>query len=428
MRALLIAALFAGGAAVAEPLSTAYRDVTLIDGLGGPARPGMTLVVEGERLAAVLPNAAFDASGSPAKMVEMAGAFAAPGLIDTHVHLATVPDRARAERTLRRQVYSGVTAVRDMAGDGRAMADLARSARLGAIPAPDIRYAALMAGPSFFDDPRPKATAQGAVAGDVPWMQAITDETDLARAVARGEGTTASGIKIYSDLPARLIAPIVAESHRQGLKVWSHAAIFPTRPSEVIETGVDVISHACLLEYEFAEPMPRRYASPRTADFEAPAARVTPLLEQMRRKGTLLDATLFAYAKGGFDAEGSPNRVIACPEARAAEITALAFKAGVPITAGTDGETPPDAPFPALLDELELLQLAGIPPIEVMRAASLNGARAIGDERERGTLEPGKLADIVFLAEDPTRDVRAFRSIRLTVKRGAPYPREAYAP
>ena len=73
MRALLIAALavLLGGPAAGQPQVTAYRDVTLIDGLGGPARPSMTLVVEGERIAAVLPTGAFDAGRSAAKVVEM---------------------------------------------------------------------------------------------------------------------------------------------------------------------------------------------------------------------------------------------------------------------------------------------------------------------------------------------------------------------
>ncbi|MEH6676887.1 amidohydrolase family protein [Phenylobacterium sp.] len=402
-----------------------YRGATLIDGKGGPPRPGMAILVQGERIVAVAPAA--DVAAPPgAEVVEADGLYVLPGLIDSHVHLATAPERKRAEATLRRQIYSGVTAVRDMAGDGRALADLARSARLGLIPAPDIHYASLMAGPSFFDDPRPQATAQGAKAGEAPWMQAVTVATNLPRAVARAEGTSASGIKIYTDLPLGLIAPIVAESHRQGMKVWSHAAIFPTRPGDVIRAGVDVISHACLLDYEFAAAMPGRYASSPSAGFNSPEARFKPMFDEMRRRGTILDATLFAYGQGGFETEGSPNKVLTCKLDRAAEITKWAFRAGVAISAGTDGETTAGAPFPALNDELEHLARAGLPPLEVLRAASLNGARAIGQEAQMGVIEPGKLADLVFVREDPTKDVRALRSITLTVKRGVRYQRSDF--
>ncbi|MDZ4371622.1 MAG: amidohydrolase family protein, partial [Phenylobacterium sp.] len=100
-----------------------------------------------------------------------------------------------------------------------------------------------------------------------------------------------------------------------------------------------------------------------------------------------------------------------------------AWRAGVAIAAGTDGETPADAPFPALHEELERLVAAGLPPIEALRAASFNGARAIGQAEDRGTIEVGKLADLVFTQDDPSRDIRALRSVVLTVKRGARYPR-----
>jgi imidazolonepropionase-like amidohydrolase len=425
----VLAALLIASPAAGQPNERVviYRGATLIDGKGGATRGDMAILVKGERITAV--SASRDLAVPPgAEVVETKGLYVLPGLIDSHVHLATVPNRLRAEATLRRLVYSGVTAVRDMAGDGRALADLARSAQLGQIPAPDIYYAALMAGPGFFDDPRPQATAQGAKAGEVPWMQAVTAGADIPRAVARAAGTSATGVKIYTDLPAGLISPIVAESHRQGLKVWSHAAIFPTRPDSVIAAGVDVVSHACLLDYQFAAAMPRRYASPSSADFTSPQARFAPLFAEMGRRGTILDATLFAYGKGGFEAEGSPNKVLACPLARAAQITDWAFLAGVAISAGTDGETAPDAPFPSLNDELEHLARAGLPPLEVLRAASQNGARAIGQEEQRGVIEPGKLADLVFVREDPTKDVRALRSITLTVKRGARYQRADFVP
>ncbi len=87
----------------------------LIDGTGAPARPGTSIVVEGERIVAVLPDAQADTRG--ARVVDLQGRHVIPGLIDTHVHLATPPDADAARKTLRRQLYSGVTAVRSMADD-----------------------------------------------------------------------------------------------------------------------------------------------------------------------------------------------------------------------------------------------------------------------------------------------------------------------
>ena len=84
------------------------------------------------------PNAPRDAI-----VINLGGGYVIPGLIDAHVHLSTSPDRQSAEAELYRQLYSGITAVRDMAGDARALASLARDSRLGEIDAPDVYFAAL---------------------------------------------------------------------------------------------------------------------------------------------------------------------------------------------------------------------------------------------------------------------------------------------
>src|SRR5580698_7992922 len=146
-----------------------------------------------------------------------------------------------------------------MADDLRAVADLARASRVGEIPGPDIYYAALMAGPEFFDDPRTHATTAGETAGAVPWMQAITPDTDLVIAVAEARGTGATAIKIYADLPGERVAAITREAHRQGVQVWTHAAVFPASPQEVIGAGVDAVSHVCMLAYQASDAMPAEY-------------------------------------------------------------------------------------------------------------------------------------------------------------------------
>ena len=114
-----------------------------------------------------------------------------------------------------------------------------------------------------------------------------------------------------------------------------------------------------------------------------------------------------------------PRLTAAQPLAEA--LAARAYTAGVPISAGTDGFSPQPDLWPALQDELELLQdKAGMAPADVIGSATRVGAMAIGRQDEMGTIAPGKLANLVFITQDPSRDVRAFRSIVLTVKRGAP--------
>ncbi len=234
-----------------------YLGATLLDGTSAEARTNMAVVTRGDRISAVVPAKDFHAQAG-AEIVDVRDRFIVPGLINTHVHLATLADPPVAKAYLRRELYSGVTSVRDMAGDTRLLAELKREAKFDEIVAPDIYYVALMAGPEFFVDPRTHDAARGLIAGQVPWMQAITPQTNLPLAVAEARGTGATALKLYADLPAALVKSITEEAHRQHLLVWAHAAIFPALPSDVVNAGVDVISHACLLGYQVNSPPLRR--------------------------------------------------------------------------------------------------------------------------------------------------------------------------
>ena len=95
----------------------------------------------------------------------------------------------------------------------------------------------------------------------------------------------------------------------------------------------------------------------------------------------------------------------------------------MPISTGSDYETPPDDPFPALHQELYFLhERCGMPAAEVLRSATQVGARSAGAEDDMGTLEPGKLANFVVLDRDPLADLRNLDSIWCTVKRGPDTP------
>lgn len=408
-----------------------YRDATIFDGTGAAPVGGRSLVVDGDRLTRVV---ATDELVVPdgAEVVELAGRFVIPGLVDSHQHLATPPDRVQAEAWLRRMVYGGVTAIRDMADDLRQIADLTRACLVGEIPGPDIRYAALVAGPSFFDDPRTWQVSQGETPGTVPWMQAITDETDLVIATALARGTHASALKIYADLAPELVAALTAEAHRQGVPAWAHLAVFPALPMDVVRAGVDVVSHVTLLAWQTQAEAAPTYKSkapigPATIDPDDP--RIGEVLDAMLERGTILDATGSMWESDevldGADADGVA-RAQGNAELAAA-LTARAFAAGVPISAGSDYETVADDPFPALHRELYFLhERCGMPATEVLRSATQIGARSAGAEDEMGTLEPGKLANFVVLDRDPIADLRNLASVWCTVKRGVQHVRSDY--
>lgn len=426
---VVCAALFAAAAYAAAPETvTIYRGATVIDGTGAAARPDTAIVTRGERIEAIVPGSQTDGYAKGAREVEARGLFAIPGLIDSHVHIATSPNRRYAEALLRRDVYSGITAVRDMAGDARLLADLSRAALLGEIPAPDIAYAALMAGPEFFKDPRTIDSARGAVAGDVPWMRAIVPSTDLSLAVAEAKGTGASALKIYADLPGELVKAITQEGHRQHLLVWAHAAVFPASPREVIDAGVDVVSHSCLLAYQASPKMPRAYHHRPSVDeklFAAGDHLLDPLFADMKQRGTILDATLYVYDVMWKVPNAQPPPY--CSLTLAEKIAAQAHRAGVLISAGTDAPADWRDPYPSLYREISLLvNHAAFSPADALAASSRNGAVTIGKTAEMGTLEAGKLADVVFLAKNPLADIDNVKSVVMTLKRGHLYRRSDY--
>lgn len=423
-----VAAILAVPAAAAPVV---YRHATLIDGAGGPARHGMSVQVDGERITAVAPDAQLTPAAG-ARVVDLTGRFLLPGLIDSHEHLATPPNRRQAEASLRRDLYGGVTAVRDMADDLRAVAELTRASRKGEIPGPDIFYAALMAGPSFFADPRTISVTYGYTPGHTPWMQAIDADTDLREAVTLARGTSATAVKIYANLPGDLVAKISAEARRQGLKVWAHSAVYPATPGEVIAARPDVISHACAMAHEVT-------GTPQTYGVRVPIdpapflngdnPAIAGLLARMVAQGVMLDATTSIYAQAEREAAANPKaRKALCTGALSDALVRQAARAGVEISAGTDWVAPWSDPWPTLHHELAALARLGMTNAQVIRAATLNGARAAGQEADMGLVAPGRLANLIVTTRDPLADIGNLKTLEMTVKRGREYRRADFVP
>ena len=417
---------------IAQPPLEVFHGFTLIDGSGGPPIEDAAISVRGNSIVTVGrrrellsgPSAPRDAI-----VVNLGGGWVIPGLVDAHVHLSTTPDRATAEAELYRLLHGGVTAVRDMAGDARALASLARDSRLGEIDAPDVYFSAVMAGERFMADPRPQAAAAGETAGRVPWIQTITPETDIVRAVAAARGTWASGIKVIAEVPAEQLAEITDEAHRQGLAVWTHSLVVPARPLDAIRADVDVISHACDLAWEAMDEVPERYdheMRPRYGSFTADSPVFTQLFNEMKSHGTILDPTLATYARA--QERGGPEAPTAgCDLDFARELVARANTEGVRIAAGSDFATPPEDPFPALVIELEeLVRGAGLSPMDAIVAATYGAAAATGIEETHGLLAHGRPVSFVLLRESPLEDISNLRSVAAVWKNAVRYDRAAY--
>jgi imidazolonepropionase-like amidohydrolase len=429
--AVLLAATPAAAQQLTQPPLEIFHGFTLIDGTGGPPIEDAAISVRGNSVVTV--GSRRELLSGPlaprnAIVVNLGGGWVIPGLIDAHVHLSTTPDRATTEAELFRLLHGGVTAVRDMAGDARALASLARDSRLGEIDAPDVYFSAVMAGAPFMTDPRPRAAAAGESAGEVPWIQVIGPETDVVRAVARAKGTYATGIKIMADVSAEDVARITEEAHRQAMQVWAHSMVVPASPIEVIRSGVDVISHACDLAWEAMAEVPQRHdhdMRPRYGSFTADSPVFTELFKEMRARGTMLDPTLATYARAARQAGDAPTS--GCDLAFARELVGRAAAEGVRIAAGSDFATPPEDPFPALYVELEELVTSGaLSPMDAIVAATSGAAEAIGVQDTHGTLAHGRPVSFVLLRESPLESISNLRSVAAVWKNAVRYERTEY--
>lgn len=345
-----------------------------------------------------------------------------PGLIDAHVHLGTDPSGGdNFETTKERLNYlltNGVTTVRDMAGDGRFLSYLSRLAVLDEIPAPDIYFSALFGGDSFFKDPRIKAASQGIEIGQAPWMRAINSSSDLNQLIAEAKGTGATGIKIYADLDKTDVGRIVAAAHKQNMKVWAHATVFPARPSEINLVGVDVLSHATLLAWEAEKIVPTdatlRYS--KREDFNIKNAVFTNLMEMLKTNNAIIDATVNVYKNNSKDTTLFQKGVA---------LTKLAYQKKVKIGVGTDMSLHNLSAVAPIFKEMVTLQReVGMKPIDIIRAATIVNAEMIGKENRIGSIEVGKKANIIVLRSNPLLDIENCSNIEYIIKNGKVYKKE----
>lgn len=396
-------------------------NVTLIDGTGAPARTVETLTV---RDGIIQDEAGEPGPGDVVTAVDLAGAYVMPGLIDTHVHIGRFPKaRDEAVRIMGEAVRGGVTAVRDLGGDARALAEADRARRNGEIAGPALAWSAMIGAPSLYEkDNRLGGHALGHAPGAAPWSRAVTPRTDLRLAVAEAKGAGAHALKLYGDLDARLAARLIAEARRQGLLTVAHATLFPAGPGDLVAAGIGTLSHAPYLVWEGAGAIPDDYAM-RTA---GPWTEIAPdhpklmaLYRRMAREGVFLDATLFVYRDMAKYSPAVEAGWTGPAFAWAMKAAGLAHGEGVQITTGTDWFEPRGPhELPHTHEELALLVEAGLTPMEAIVAGTRNGARAMGIDDVRGTLRPGKAADMLILNADPLEDIRNTTKIRFVVKDG----------
>jgi imidazolonepropionase-like amidohydrolase len=392
----------------------------------------MTIIITGSRITAM---DRADATRIPdgARIIDGRGKFVIPGLMDMHHHLlsGSFPPRPNLQPNLGRLLAVGVTTVFDPSIGRQDFA------RLKAAAAPDSSaYARFFGtGPMFTvkgdmfadaDSPTPETPAQAEAA--VRELKALgvdaikIQRDDLSWAV-KGSGTL---------MPLEVLAATVRQAHAQGLKVYAHAPLLKLA-KEALSVGVDGMMHGVLdepVDAEFLSLMKKNGAVyvPTLALFED----VADVAAFARRQAVNWDRAKFQppaiYAPftdpaGVRQIESFLNNTAFTKErlkvARAN--VKRVFDAGVPVVLGTDTGFFGVFLGVATQIELELLVEAGLTPAEALRTATISGARMIGKERDLGTVEAGKLADLVILDANPLDDIRNITRIHKVIKGGVQY-------
>jgi imidazolonepropionase-like amidohydrolase len=453
-KAVILVLWLALRAGAAEPGPLVIRGAQVFDPEGG-VFVARTLVIEGGHIRGVLaPGGRIDAPAG-ARVLDAAGTYALPGLIDAHAHLVHLLASAQVtgDEILPLYLANGITTVRDTGDEIVAQKLVARFAEEHPGQAPRV----FLASPLIDGDP-PYHRGTG---------RAVTDAAAVPAFVREMLGWGVATFKIYVGTGPEVGRAVIEEAHRHGARVTAHLGKYTAQ--QAVADGIDALEHIASV-FEYALPadvpvLPPREVRQRLPEGERRAlerrvleARVRASLDNPRARDLVralverrvaVDPTLVVYRNWMLlrdvpeiqnhpDHARLPERLrrtwsdLARPvqpdpatlELRRAEfrklqeLTGTLYRAGVTLLAGTDAPVQYCPPGFAIHQELELLVASGLPPAAALRAATLQNARALGAADRLGTLEEGKLADLVLLDADPLRDIRNTRRIFKVVHGG----------
>jgi amidohydrolase family protein len=432
--------------------------VTIIDVTGSPAKPDMSVVIRNHRIAAIGRTSAV-VPPKDSEIVDAIGKFLIPGLWDMHVHTG------RKDIFFPLYIANGVTGVRDMGGD---IEDPS-----GELSSLSGRYVQLSLWREATEEGSllgPRLVLAGFLIDGIKWPGniAATNAEEGRQAVDVLKKTGVDFVKVKSFLSKDTFLAIAAEVRRQHMVLAGHVPD-AVRVADASDAGQKSIEHltgiaiGCsaierqLIDEKaqaFAARDLARYASiePRaSATFDATIA--TALFRRFVTNGTWQVPTLVELRRNaigeismGEDSAQNDPRWAYLPTtlqewwskshsgddpgggqelfANELSLTKTMHKSGVLFLAGPDTPNPSILPGFALHDELKLLVSAGFSPMDALQAATLNPARYLGKEKDLGTIEAGKLADLVLLDANPLDDISNTQKIRAVIVNGRYLDRE----
>jgi imidazolonepropionase-like amidohydrolase len=405
------------------------RNARLFDPRDLSVAPGMSVLIRGDRIVRVAPDAEIKAAAD-AEVIDAHDRFLMPGLWDCHQHFSDIDGPL--------DLATGVTSARDMANDTDTF--LKRVARFdnGTELGPRVLKAGIIDGTGEFAGPTKMRvdTAEQAIK-DVDWY------ADHGYAQ----------IKIYSSVKPELVPVIADRAHAHGLRVSGHVPAFMSA-RQFVEGGADEIQHINFIELNFLFPEVKEThntdrfikVAEHAREFTPDKPEVREFIAFLKQHHTVLDPTMGAFeglfcgdptviTPGLEDiAQRFPPQVrrqllsgaLEVPKGKEAayheafpamlRLLKALYDAGVTIIPGTDSL----AGY-MLHHELELYVRAGIPPAEVLRMATLTPALVMGVNKDRGVIAAGKLADMILIDGDPTKNIRDMSKITTVIKGGKVY-------
>jgi len=378
------------------------RNGDVFDSERGVMMPKTTVIIRGERIEAVGP-ADQVATPAGATVIDATGKAVVPGLWDMHSHFQA--NGGTLGTVL--QLANGITSIRDLAADTDVAVTLRDQANSGKILAPHTVLGGFIEGP-------------GAWAG--PSDAIARDEAEARALVARYDSLGYKQIKLYNLLHPDFVPSISAEAKKRGMRLSGHVPRGMSVPAAV-NLGFDEINHAAFLFSNFFQdslywPTMRAYslvAQVVAPNYNVDSPEMTSLINFLKAKGTVIDGTFNLWmGQGALTGQGNPG----APQY--ARLLKRLFDAGVTLVAGTDNTT-----GQTLVLELELYQHSGIPAPAVLQIATLGAARVMKDDRDYGSIAPGKVADIIIVNGQPAERVSDLRKLEKVIRAGRVYEPEA---
>ena len=403
--------------------TTLIRNARLFDSEAGTLGAAGDVLVRGGRIVSIS-NAGGEWAAAD-QVIDAGGRTLLPGLFDSHAHI----DRWSGGLHL----AAGVTTVRDMGNDNATLQQLMADEKAGTLMSPRVVAAGFIEGESGF------SARNGFV---IKTLDEAKEAIDWYAANGYPQ------VKIYNSFPKELLRETAAYAHEKGLRVSGHVPAF-MRARDVVEQGYDEIQHINQLLLNFfvddttdTRNLTRFYlVADRTAGLDFDSAPVRDFIDLLAREGVVVDPTLatfdFIRHRAGDmsqafaavadhlppDLQRSlrvaqmkiPDDATAATYEKSYEklvaFVGLMHQAGIPIVAGTD-----EMPGFTLQRELELYVQAGLTPGESLQTATWNAAKYAGVLDDRGSIAPGKRADLVLVDGDPTSDIAAIRQVAMVLK------------